>query len=66
MTRMLALITFLVHNYDEAITFFTQALRCNLLEDTPWRAARAGSGCPNRLRQTSPRHLIAIGSHSRT
>ena len=31
----LALITLLVHDYDEAIAFFTQALRFALVEDTP-------------------------------
>lgn len=31
----LALVTFLVHDYDEAIAFFTQALRFALVEDTP-------------------------------
>ena len=31
----LALVTFLVHDYDEAIAFFTQALRFRLVEDTP-------------------------------
>lgn len=35
MTQSIALITLLVHDYDEAITFFTEALRFELLEDTP-------------------------------
>jgi len=29
------MLTFVVHNYDEAISFFTDALRFALLEDTP-------------------------------
>lgn len=33
-TQSIALITLLVHDYDEAITFFTQALRFELMEDT--------------------------------
>ncbi|QDE38130.1 VOC family protein [Luteibacter pinisoli] len=31
----LGAVTFLVHDYDEAITFFTRALRFDLLEDSP-------------------------------
>jgi len=33
--RQLATVTLLVHDYDEAIRFFTEALRFELLEDTP-------------------------------
>ncbi|MCR6479313.1 VOC family protein [Variovorax sp. ZS18.2.2] len=33
--RHLATITLLVHGYDEAIRFFTEALRFELVEDTP-------------------------------
>ncbi len=35
MTQSIALITLLVHDYDEAIAFFTEALRFELMEDTP-------------------------------
>lgn len=35
MTRQLATVTLLVHDYDEAIRFFTEALRFTLVEDTP-------------------------------
>ncbi len=35
MPRHLATVTLLVHDYDEAIRFFTEALRFELLEDTP-------------------------------
>jgi catechol 2,3-dioxygenase-like lactoylglutathione lyase family enzyme len=35
MPRHLATVTLLVHDYDEAIRFFTEALRFDLLEDTP-------------------------------
>ncbi len=34
MTQSIALITLLVDDYDEAIAFFTQALRFELIEDT--------------------------------
>lgn len=35
MSRSIPLVTYLVHDYDEAIAFFTGALRFTLLEDTP-------------------------------
>ena len=35
MSRSIALLTFVVHDYDEAIAFFTNALRFTLVEDTP-------------------------------
>ncbi len=35
MGRSIALVTLVVHDYDEAITFFTEALRFSVLEDTP-------------------------------
>ena len=35
MTRSIAALTLLVHDYDEAIAFFTHALRFSLIEDTP-------------------------------
>lgn len=35
MTRQLATVTLLVRDYDEAIRFFTEALRFELVEDTP-------------------------------
>ena len=34
-TQSIALITLLVHDYDEAIAFFTQTLRFDLVQDTP-------------------------------
>jgi catechol 2,3-dioxygenase-like lactoylglutathione lyase family enzyme len=34
MSQEIATISFLVHNYDEAIQFFTKALRFKLVEDT--------------------------------
>ncbi|MFM8321442.1 MAG: VOC family protein [Chloroflexota bacterium] len=35
MPDTLAMLALLVHDYDEAIRFFTQALRFTLIEDTP-------------------------------
>lgn len=35
MTRSIAMLTFVVRDYDEAIAFFTDALRFTLVEDTP-------------------------------
>ena len=40
MTQSIALITVLVHDYDEAIAFFTGALRFDLLDDTPVSAGK--------------------------
>jgi len=35
MSRSIALVTLVVRDYDEAIAFFTEALRFTVLEDTP-------------------------------
>ena len=35
MSQSIALVTFLVHDYDEAITFFVDSLRFKLVEDKP-------------------------------
>lgn len=35
MTRSIVLVTLVVRDYDEAIAFFTQALRFAVIEDTP-------------------------------
>ena len=35
MTQHIAAVTFLVRDYDEAITFFTQSLGFSLVEDSP-------------------------------
>jgi uncharacterized glyoxalase superfamily protein PhnB len=40
MTRRLAYTTLLVHDYDEALAFYTQALRFQVLEDAPLSATR--------------------------
>ena len=35
MTQSITQLSLLVHDYDEAITFFIDAMRFNLIEDTP-------------------------------
>ncbi len=40
MLRHLAAVSLLVHDYDGAIAFFTQALRFTLIEDTPLGAGK--------------------------
>lgn len=40
MTKSITSLAFLVRDYDEAITFFTQSLRFTLLEDTPQGAGK--------------------------
>lgn len=40
MLRSIALVSFLVRDYDEAISFFTSALQFTLVEDTPLGAGK--------------------------
>ena len=40
MTQSIALLSFVVRDYDEAIAFFTDALRFAVLEDTPLGAGK--------------------------
>jgi catechol 2,3-dioxygenase-like lactoylglutathione lyase family enzyme len=40
MTYSIALVSFLVRDYDEAVAFFTHALRFTLVEDTPLGAGK--------------------------
>ena len=69
MTRALALLTFLVHDYNEAINFFTNALRFNLLEDTPLEGSKrwvvvappAGSASLLLARAATPEQQAAVG-----
>jgi catechol 2,3-dioxygenase-like lactoylglutathione lyase family enzyme len=57
MPHSLSALALVVHDYDEAIAFFTEALRFTLLEDTPSSICTATSGIscstvrPNRLWQ---------------
>ena len=41
MAYAITALTLVVRDYDEAIKFFTEALRFDLLEDTPVTASRA-------------------------
>lgn len=48
--RRIALVTLVVDDYDEAIRFYTEALGCTLVEDSPradgsrWVVVRPGAG----------------------
>lgn len=60
MSQSIALVTFLVHDYDEAIAFFVDALRFTLVEDKPlggkrWVvvAPRGSQGCGLLLAKAS-------------
>ena len=72
MTSSLAAISLVVREYDEAIAFFTDALRFRLIEDTPlgngkrWvRVAPAGGGTALLLaRAVSPEQLAAMGNQA--
>ncbi len=73
MAQSITALSLLVRDYDEAIAFFTGALRFNLLEDTPlgggkrWvRVAPAGErGAALLLAQAStPEQQQAIGNQS--
>ena len=72
MTSSLASISLIVHDYDEAIAFFTDALRFRLIEDTPlgngkrWvRVAPAGGGTALLLAwAVSPEQLAAVGNQA--
>jgi catechol 2,3-dioxygenase-like lactoylglutathione lyase family enzyme len=68
----LALVSLLVADYDEAISFFTRALNFELCEDTPlggakrWVVVRpAGGGCGLLLaRADGPPQLARIGDQT--
>ena len=72
MPSSLAAISLVVRDYDEAIAFFTDALRFRLVEDTPlgngkrWvRVAPAGGGTALLLaRAVSPEQLAAVGNQA--
>ena len=63
MSQSIALVTLVVHDYDEAIAFFVNALRFTLVEDRPqgdkrWvvvvpRGSTVGSGCALLLAKAS-------------
>ena len=70
--RSLGLVTLVVRDYDEAISFFTGALGFALLEDTPlgngkrWvRVAPAGAGWALLLaRAATPEQEAAVGNQT--
>ncbi len=73
MTRRIAQVALLVHDYDEAIHFFTQALDFELLEDEPrpggkrWVriGPRGGEGTAILLaRAATPEQQRAVGNQS--
>jgi predicted enzyme related to lactoylglutathione lyase len=71
MQRTLAAITLLVPDYDEAIAFFTQAMRWKLLEDTRlsdskrWVRVAAEGGSALLLAQPStPEQAAQVGRHA--
>ncbi len=69
MTRSLALVTYLVRDYDEAIAFFVKALGFRLLEDRAlsvdkrWVVVSPGDGGASLLlaRATTPAQRDAVG-----
>lgn len=73
MPHSISSIALLVRDYDEAITFFTTALRFELLEDTPlgdgkrWvRVAPSGSGGTALLlaKAATPHQLTRLGDQT--
>lgn len=72
MNQSLALISYLVRDYDEAIEFFTKVLQFDLIEDTPqagkrWVVVRprGGNGASLLLAQAStPEQESAIGNQT--
>ena len=72
MSQSIALVTFLVHDYDEALAFFVDALRFTLVEDKPqggkrWVvvAPRGSSGCAMLLAKAStPQQTSRVGDQT--
>jgi lactoylglutathione lyase len=73
MAHSITSLTLVVRDYDEAIAFFTEALRFTLLEDTPlgngkrWvRVAPAGAGGAALLlaKATTPEQLAHVGDQT--
>lgn len=72
MNQTLALISYVVRDYDEAILFFTNALQFELIEDTPqgdkrWVVVRprGGTGASLLLAQAdTPEQIAAIGNQT--
>jgi len=73
MPQILAQVTLLVRDYDEAIAFFTQKLGLLLIEDTPlseqkrWvvvKAGRPGIATLLLAKASSPEQHLAVGKQS--
>ena len=73
MTQSIALVTLLVHDYDEAVAFFTRALRFELVQDTPVSADKrwvvvappAGAGASLLLaKAATPEQEACIGNQT--
>lgn len=72
MKQTLAHLTYLVRDYDEAIEFFTKALKFELIEDTPltdskrWVLVRPRGGETSLLlaKADSPEQEAAIGNQT--
>jgi catechol 2,3-dioxygenase-like lactoylglutathione lyase family enzyme len=71
--RRLALISLVVRDYDEAIDFYTKAMRFALIEDTPlssakrWVVVSPGEGhgaCLLLAKAASPEQQAAIGNQT--
>lgn len=72
MTQTLALISYVVRDYDEAIAFFTTAMQFELIEDTPqgdkrWVVVRPHGGSGSSLllaKADTPEQAAAIGNQT--
>jgi catechol 2,3-dioxygenase-like lactoylglutathione lyase family enzyme len=73
MSKTIASLALVVRDYDEAIAFFTEALRFNLLEDKPMGAGKrwvvmappGGNGASLLLaKAASPEQTAAIGNQA--
>jgi len=72
MNQTLALISYVVRDYDEAIAFFTNVMQFELVEDTPqdnkrWVVVRprGGTGASLLLAKTdSPEQIAAVGNQT--
>lgn len=72
-TQSIALVTLLVHDYDEAIAFFTRALRFELVDDTPvsadkrWVVVAPADGMGASLllaKAATPEQVACIGNQT--
>lgn len=73
MTRLISQVALLVRDYDEAVAFFTRALRFELLEDSPigngkrWVRVAPSAGAGGALllaRAATPEQERSVGNQS--